>query len=72
MASIYTKYIEFLDFVDPFETADRDSIHSDMPISDILYNLIEMRKDWNWNIESAEYKKATELIDLIRSNECRK
>ena len=22
-------------------------------------------------IESAEYKKATELIDLIRSNECR-
>ena len=71
MASIYTKYIEFLDFVDPFEIADRDSIHSDMPISDILYNLIEMRKDWNWNIESAEYKKATELIDLIRSHECR-
>ena len=71
MASIYTKYIEFLDFVDPFEAAGRDSIHSDMPISDILYNLIEMRKDWNWNIESAEYKKATELIDLTRSYECR-
>lgn len=67
MASIYTKYIEFLDFVDPFETADRDSIHSDMPISDILYNLIEMRKDWNWDVDSDEYKRATELIDLIKS-----
>lgn len=66
MASIYTKYIEFLDFVDPFETAGRDSIHSDMSISDILYNLIEMRKDWNWDIDSDEYKRATELIDLIK------
>ena len=60
-------YIEFLDFVDPFETAEREGIYRGMPRSYILYNLIEMRKDWNWNTESTEYKRATELIDLIKS-----
>lgn len=66
MKSIYSLYIEFLDFVDPFETAEREGIYRSMPHSTILYNLVEMRKDWNWDIDSDEYKRATELIDLIK------
>lgn len=63
--SIYNQYIDFLNFIDPFETAEREGIYKSMRHTTILYDLTEMRKDWGWDANSEEYKRATDLIELI-------
>lgn len=63
--SIYNQYIDFLNFIDPFETAEREGVYKSMRHTTILYDLTEMRKDWSWDANSEEYKRATDLIELI-------
>lgn len=66
MADIKNLYIEFISSLCPFEDMEE---HNNISFSDMLYNLIEIKKDFNYidRETMAMYNRLNTLIDIFKS-----
>lgn len=58
------KYFDFINEICPYWEL-YEEIPKNIALSSILYNLIEMRKDWGWEDEPETLKKCTDLINEL-------
>lgn len=62
MADIRKLYIDFISDLDPFTDITE---HENMSIKSMLYNLNEIKKDWNFAPSDPLYNRINTLIDLF-------
>jgi len=62
MADIRKLYIDFISDLDPFTDITE---HENMSIKSMLYNLNEIKKNWNFEPSDPLYNRINTLIDLF-------
>lgn len=58
-------YFDFIDFLDPYHEDEEPD--KDEELSEMLYNLIEIRKDWNFEPGTEEHNRISTLIELFQA-----
>lgn len=63
------KYIDFIDWLDPYneDAGLPEDERLEQSLDDMLYNLIEIRKDWGFNNPSEEWEVQAAIMinDLL-------
>lgn len=62
MADIRKLYIEFIEMLDPYEDIEP---HKSLSINGMLYNLMEIKKNWDIEPAAPEYNRLNTLIELF-------